>query len=262
LLPEEPLHLTLYWRASTSIHKPLYLVVRLVDPANGEVWAEMENLAPGGLATRYWNAEVELADSYALVPRAGLPQGDYVVDVAFYQHDDDALPILAGDVGDVLRREPLQMLQVSHPANISSSPLLPDHALGFTLGDEIELLGYDASGRVSPGDAVRVTLYWRVLQSVPVDYKVFIHLLASDGHLVAQDDAVPVNWSYPTKQWQVGEYIRDEHSLSVDLLAIRGDYELSVGLYDPNTGERVTVRDAAGTVIPEGRIVLQKVQVR
>jgi hypothetical protein len=100
------------------------------------------------------------------------------------------------------------------------------------------------------------------LRSVPVDYKVFIHLLTPDDQLLAQDDAAPVNWSYPTTQWQVGEYIRDEHFLTIDPSALRGDYVLSIGLYDPATGERAIVRDAAGTEITEGRIVLQQIQVR
>ena len=262
LQPEEPLHLTLYWRAVTSVHQPLYLVVRLINAATGKVWAQMENLAPGGLATRFWNADVELADNYTLVPRADLPPGDYVWDVAFYRRDDDALPILAGAPGDVLRREPFLMTQISHPANISASPLTPDHSVEFTLGNEIELLGYDAPRRLSPGDTLRVALYWRALRSVPVDYKVFIHLLTPDDQLLAQDDAAPVNWSYPTTQWQVGEYIRDEHFLTIDPSALRGDYVLSIGLYDPATGERAIVRDATGTEITEGRIVLQQIQVR
>jgi hypothetical protein len=262
LTSAEPIHLTLVWRAATAIHRPLFLVVRLIDAVTGKVWAQTENLTPGGFATQFWNADMEFADRYSLVPPADLPPGDYVLDVAFYQRDDDTLPILAGDAGGVLRREPIIVTQTFRPPTVSTHPLTPDHSMQLTIGNGIELVGYDAPDRSAPGNTLRVALYWRALQSIPTDYKVFVHLLAPDDQLLAQDDAVPAGWTYPTTRWQTGEYIRDEHVLTIDRSAARGDYVLSIGLYDSATGERAVMRDAAGNEIPEGRLVLQQVQVR
>jgi hypothetical protein len=116
--------------------------------------------------------------------------------------------------------------------------------------------------RVAPGGELRVALYWRALRPIPLDYKVFVHLLAPGDSLIAQDDSEPVAWSYPTTDWQPGETIRDEHVLIIDPSVPRGDYLLFAGLYDPATGDRPPVRDAAGNALAERRVPLQQVQVR
>jgi hypothetical protein len=262
ITPGEPLHLTLYWRATTAVHQPLFSVIRLINATTEEVWTRTENLTPGGLATHLWNADMQLADPYTVVPPAYLPPGDYALDIALYRHGEDAVPVLAGKQGDALRRKPLALAQVYHPPNVSPTPLVPDRPVEYTIADEIGLVGYDAPERSAPGDVLRVTLYWHALQPVSTNYKVFVHLLGPDGRLYAQDDSLPVQWSYPTTLWEPGEYVRDEHVLTIDPMALRGDYVLSVGVYDANTGERAIVRDPAGLEIPEGRVVLQQIQVR
>jgi hypothetical protein len=262
ITPGEPLHLTLNWHAITAIHQPLFAVVRLTDSATGEIVARAENLTPGGLATGLWNADMQISDRYTLVPPADLKPGDYTLDVALYQHQDGAVPVRAGNRGDVLRREPLKLAQVYRPPDISPTPLIPDHTARFKMEDEIELVGFDTPERIEPGDTLRVTLYWHALQSISTNYKIFVHLQTSNGQLLAQDDSLPVHWSYPTEHWQPGEYVRDEHLLSIDPATPRGEYVLSVGLYDAATGERPVVRDASGNKVPDRRLVLREIQVR
>jgi hypothetical protein len=262
ITPGEPLYLTLNWRAATAIHQPLFSVVRLIDLMTDEVWSQANNLTPGGLETEFWNAEARLADHYTLVPPVDLPPGVYSLDVALYSHNDATVPVLAGVQGDALRREPFILSQTYQPPAVSAAPLAPDHLLGFTFGEEIELVGYDVSERVTPGDTLRVALYWHALQPVPFDYKVFVHLFAPDGQLSAQHDGPPVDWSYPTTRWRPGETIRDEHLLTIDPSVLRGDYVLSIGLYDTATGIRAVVRDVSGNEISEQRVILQRIQVR
>jgi hypothetical protein len=260
--PNEALHLTLYWHAATPINHKLFLIVRLVDQGNGKVWTQVDNRTPGGLATDLWNAGAQLTDHVVLVPPAHLPPGDYVLNAALYAQGDNDAPILTGAKGNALRREPLMLARVFRPPDVSTTALNPDHPIQFTFGEEIELIGYDAPQRVAPGDEVRVALYWRALRPMPIDYKVFVHILGPDGRLVAQTDSPPLNWSYPTTLWQPGEHIRDEHLLSVDPTTPRDDYALFVGLYDGATGERAMVRDAAGSESAERRVLIQRIQVR
>ena len=224
--------------------------------------ARAENLTPGGLATGLWNADMQVSDRYTLVPPTDLKPGDYTLDIALYRHQDDAVPVRAGNRGNVLRREPLALAQVYRPPDVSPTPLVPDHTVGFNMEDEIELVGFDTPESIAPGDTLRVTLYWHALQSISANYKIFVHLQASNGQLLAQDDSLPVHWSYPTEHWQPGEYVRDEHLLSIDPATPRGEYVLSVGLYDAATGKRPFVRDASGDEVPDGRMVLQEIQVR
>ena len=71
-------------------------------------------------------------------------------------------------------------------------------------------------------------------------YKVFVHLYAGDGLLVAQHDAVPVNELRPTQSWQTGEEIVDRHGLWVPK-GVTGPLRLIVGLYDAETGTRLAM---------------------
>lgn len=256
IAPGEPLHLTLHWRAPAAIHEPLTLILRLVDAADERVWWQAENRAPAGLATDLWNAGMQVDDRYLVTPPADLPPGEYVLDVAAHRPNGQSLAISDGEAARFI------LARVSRPPAVSTVPPTPDHPLHAAFGDEIELLGYDVAARVAPDRTLRVALYWRALQPVPVNYKVFVHLLGSDGQLRAQDDSLPVGWTYPTTRWQPGEFIRDEHLLALGPDTPRGDYRLFVGLYDAETGERPPVCDEAGNEVADRRVFLQVIEVR
>ena len=261
ITPGEPLHLTLYWRAAAPIQQPLLPTVRLIDPTTGQVWTQIEKPAPGGLATDLWDTETRLHDRYILIPPADIPAGDYALDVALYLPSGQPLSVR---VGDEVPETRLLFSRIRRPPSVSTVPPTPDHTFSATFGSEIELLGYDMTERIAPGDRFRVALYWHVLQPVPLDYKVFVHLLSLEDQpvVLAQDDGIPVGWTYPTTQWQAGEIIRDEHILTIPRSGLRGDYSVVVGLYDLNTNERPVVYDAGGSKITDRRVILQQVQVR
>jgi hypothetical protein len=103
----------------------------------------------------------------------------------------------------------------------------------------MELRGYDVS---QTGQDLTVTLYWRALAPMPVDYTIFVHLLGPDGQLAAQHDGGP--WwevSIPTSTWQPGEELRDRHGLSLPPDLPSGTYRLQVGVYYWQTLERLPV---------------------
>ncbi|MBC7260949.1 MAG: glycosyltransferase family 39 protein, partial [Chloroflexi bacterium] len=64
-------------------------------------------------------------------------------------------------------------------------------------------------------DRVNVRLVWTALESIPQNYKVFVHLYTMDGRLVTQHDSIPVNELKPTWSWVVGERVADNHGLWV-----------------------------------------------
>ncbi len=97
---------------------------------------------------------------------------------------------------------------------------------------------------LSPGQSFTVTLTWEIIKPTTNNYVVFVHLLdgrpaASDAPLKAQHDGVPCDATEPTWHWQTGEYILDEHSLTVPADTSPGEYLLGVGLYDADTLERL-----------------------
>ena len=108
----------------------------------------------------------------------------------------------------------------------------------------ISLHGFDL---MENEETVDLTLHWRALKNVDTSYKIFLHLTdASTGSLVGQVDYIPQSWAYPTDWWVAGEYIADPISLPVSHLP-GGEYQLWLGIYDPDSGERLAVSDASGT---------------
>ncbi|MCX7855811.1 MAG: hypothetical protein N2556_07555, partial [Anaerolineae bacterium] len=119
----------------------------------------------------------------------------------------------------------------------------------------IRLMGYDLAGGVEAGDMLTVTLYWRA-EGVPGgDYRVFVHLLDGQGEMVTQHDGPPRWGRYPTWAWQVGDVVPDEHVLALSASLSGGPFSLAVGMYRPDTLERLPVIGPEGP-LPDGRILL------
>ena len=73
------------------------------------------------------------------------------------------------------------------------------------------------------------------------DYIVFVHLLDSDGMLLASHDGPPATGSRPTSTWQPGEQIIDIHAFQLPEVLDSELFTLSVGLYSRDTQERQMV---------------------
>ena len=127
--------------------------------------------------------------------------------------------------------------------------------------DKVALIGYDLDQTwARPGGVVVVTLFWQALEVVNLPYKVFVHL---DGPAVALDlrkGAEPESWAQaddlpacgtrPTQGWRVGETVADRHMIESSSDVPAGEYVLRVGMYEPQTAQRLDLLDAMGA--PQG----------
>ncbi len=265
--PGEPVDLTLFWDDVPGRDAaPLRVTVRLVEAGTGKTWAQSEaRLAPSGIAPL---ADARLTARYVLAPPDDLPQGWYRVTVELVEPNGRPVPYLAA--GDEIQ-DVVTLTELLHPPDASATPIPMDRDVSYVFtgpgtgegaSDEIELLGYDAPERVAVGASFRVALLFSADRPVAGSYRVFIHLLDGDGKLVTQDDGVPVYGFYPTDGWTPGEYVRDEHLLTLPDDVARGDYTLAVGLYLLESGERLVPRDGSGAPQADGRVVLQSLAVR
>lgn len=111
----------------------------------------------------------------------------------------------------------------------------------------LELLAYDVSdSSLKPGDPLDVTLYWKTIVPVPINYQVYVHLIGPDDQLYAQSDKLnPAD--FPTSRWPTTKYVRDEHHLVFTGPPPAGTYRLVVGLWNAGTGERLAVLSQAVT---------------
>ncbi|MCC7361623.1 MAG: hypothetical protein IT317_19220 [Anaerolineales bacterium] len=124
------------------------------------------------------------------------------------------------------------------------------------LQNNVALLAYDLpEPSARPGDEVPVTLYWKALAPVPVNLRVFVHLIGPDGQLWGQSD----KWNpadFPTGRWPLDRYVRDEHEALLRPDAPPGRYQVWVGLWDPATNQRMPLLDEAGRPTGQDSILL------
>jgi hypothetical protein len=101
-----------------------------------------------------------------------------------------------------------------------------------------------------------LTLYWEAGGPTDRDYTLFVHLIGSDGGLVGQVDRIPGNGTAPTSSWAEGQVIVDEVALPTAPGAEAGPYRIAIGFYDAAHGERLSVTDGDGEVLPQNRAIL------
>ncbi|MBK8798961.1 MAG: glycosyltransferase family 39 protein [Anaerolineales bacterium] len=125
------------------------------------------------------------------------------------------------------------------------------HRLGYRLGDEIELLGYDLDRiAAAPGDVVALTLYWRALRPMQNAYTVFNQIIdLATTAKAGQVDGMPVCDRNPTGQWFAGDVIADPYTIPIAPDAAPGTYTLISGMYNPATGARLEMQTADGATI-------------
>lgn len=93
----------------------------------------------------------------------------------------------------------------------------PQHALEVNFEDKIRLLGYDLSAeRAVAGQPFTVTWYWKVDHKLDAGWRQFTHLATDTGESrVNQDGTGWVRAHYAPSDWQAGEYIRDEQTITL-----------------------------------------------
>lgn len=118
---------------------------------------------------------------------------------------------------------------------------------GADLGGQVTLEGYLLPEEsAEPGEILNLTLLWQARAEMDTDYKVFVHLVDESGLPIAQRDSEPLGGSRPTTTWRPGETVTDRVGLLLPPEMVPGDYEMLVGMYDPETLERLSVFDASG----------------
>jgi len=78
--------------------------------------------------------------------------------------------------------------------------------------------------------------------------KVFIHLMAADGTLAAQNDAEPGQGFLPTVDWTAGETLVDRYGVWLPPTLPPGTYTLQAGMYR-FSGERLPAASGGDVVV-------------
>ncbi len=249
----------LFWQ-STAVPKADYtLRWQLLVPGVPDGSPAVEQTVPvSPYATSQWR-EGELEQvRYDLPVPPDVPAGTY--DLRLNVLDADGTPLWADDYVltglAVLARDRLFSL----PSDIA-------YPLDLRLGQQVQLRGFDLPNAtftrpdvlaVQGGGQIPLTLYWQANGPTDLSYTVFVHLRGPgpSDTIHGQVDRPPANGAAPTYSWTPDQVIIDELALPVLAGAPSGIYHIAVGLYDPLSGARLPVYDAAGTPLPENQILL------
>ncbi len=232
-----PLDFTAEWSVTEQPTSDLTARWEAVDAAGNVIVAREGPLAPGSRTSNWPRfAWVRAPATLPLPPL--LPDGPYTL----------RLTLLTGD--SILQTCALGALDIAQrPRSFTlPAPPFPQQA---DFGVELRLLGYDIA---QSSDALTLTLWWQAQTAPSRDYKRFVHLLAPSGEIVAQDDAMPRAWTYPTSWWAASEVVSE----TVTLPAPPAGYRLGLGWYDGETGIALPASDAVGTPWPDNRVVLSE----
>jgi len=135
------------------------------------------------------------------------------------------------------------------PRYTSPDEVSPQHPADVTYSGLARLIGYDtAPDPLYPGDILRVTFYWEVLDQPNEDYVFFVQVFGRGGERIGGRDTHPGLGRYPTSRWQPGEVIADTIPvpLAEDAAAPAG-LRLDLGFYSPG-GPRLLTADGQDTV--------------
>jgi hypothetical protein len=144
---------------------------------------------------------------------------------------------------------PLVLFSRRSGVKVQPDPLPPPteiKALEVDFNRQIRLIGYHLNQPLLPGGQANVTLYWQVQAPITVDFTVFVQVVDSTNNILAQGDGKPQSGFYTTPYWQPGEEIIDLHSITIPADLPAGPYDILLGFYEAESGNRLQILDEAG----------------
>jgi len=247
-------HVTLYWQATGPVTEAFHTVVRLVSPVDGTPYAQRDLITPRSIPVSWWQPGQQIAELFELGTVPDISVGAYQLNVSLREPRSRQLLALYQDHD----RNPLDQVVLGYAAvpwdgSVPSESATP---VDIVFGDQIGLRAMQVSGDGGPGGELVVILYWEALRQPEEDYTVFVHLIDSHDIAIASHDGRPMMGRYSTLAWRPGHTVPDEHPILVPAESSPGPYRLRIGLYLPETGERLPVLDSQGPEPPLEYVIL------
>jgi len=253
LVVGDTLYLRLFWEATEAMDEAYRLQLGLRGE-DGELYGErVFDLVNTDYATTEWQKGQLLQERYSLPVSERLPTGEATVELSLVNED-----------GQSVNSDPVSVTRVWIQSTRPSFEVPADIATpsGVTFGEKMRLLGYDVENSARAGGDVEVTLHWQAQDEMEKAYKVFVHLYDETGALVAQRDRLPGLGVRPTQVWEKGEVVADRYRIPIDRGIPAGTYQIGIGFYDAETGERLVAFGPDGESLDQDRILLGSVEVK
>ena len=255
--PGDSVQMALYLQAPEATNVPsipFEAIVRLVSPIDGGTVSEWIINLPQSISPTEWQANDVLIEQFPLTIPDELEAGAYQFNLSLIGSDSSEMwPFSLDKDINRLDRIPIGALIIPWEGDIENI-----QQSGAYYADKIQLTGFSTT-TAKRGESLEVDLYWEALKPIDGDYIVFVHVLNSDGGLVANHDSRPDNGRFPTPSWPPGAVIPDTHTILLPDNLPSGDYQLKAGLYEPETGERLPVTTADGNIPTDNAILLSTI---
>ena len=226
-----------YWRILSIDEREFAFTIQLF----GEDGRRRGQVDERCFIPNYWSVGTSGVSTLSIQVDPEAPTGVYRAHAAIYdrtRHRPSNLPVFdpqGNQAGNQLILGPIKV-HGRPPAQASAA----ENHLSVSFADQIDLVGYSlGEDDLAPGGSLDVTLFWSPRGRPSDDYTVFVHLLDDQEQIQGQADSPPKAGGYPTSIWDAGEVIADLHTLSLGADLPAGEYHLAIGLYDPETGQRV-----------------------
>ena len=235
------LRVNLYWKGLRKMEADYRVFLDLVNGVY-HVWGKQDGRLGGDdFPTYQWPEGVVVRERHEIEVWPGTPPGSYNISVSV--HDSTSGQWLPPKGGGELVIGPVEIPR-REPPSVESLEI--EHSLKANLGGQVRLLGYNIQSGFHPGNTIHLTLFWQALAKMDQNYTVLTHLVDGESRLWGQKDNPPVDGFYPTSQWEAGEIVRDQYEIDISPDAPPGEYQIEVGMYLIETGERLVVQDENG----------------
>ena len=121
---------------------------------------------------------------------------------------------------------------ISQPA---SAPLIANWTAGMAVQ------AAQVPNSIERGQPLNVDVEWTATAPITRVYTIFVHLIDMNGRLAAQYDNMPLQGTWPTTCWQVGQTFSETLSLATQPDLAPGRYQLQLGFYWLPRSERVPI---------------------
>ena len=241
----EPIEVALYWQVLEPVKQDYLSTAHILGRETTSVG--QVNRYPGGgmIPTSLWQPGQVWRDVYLInVSRDALAPARLQIKTGLFDTELKQDLLAVGPDGQAID---LLVVGEARLADSEGQFAPPAVDLNVAFAEGIVLLGYDLITDIE--GEMKLSLHWLANDQPAADYTVFVHLLDTDGNQIAGGDGPPVYGDYPTGMWRNGDVIIDEHRLVLPADLALGDYQVTVGLYDPLTLSRLARLDGEGDAV-------------
>ena len=230
--PGDLIVLRLYWQPDELLSQELHSNVHLYSPSLQRSWA-VESRGVYRAPTTAWSPEQYYIETMHLYVPLDAPPVPYLLAAGMATAGGKRLAVSGSEDG----LAPLREVTVSPLRAGILQRVRPGIAAPANTADRLRIQGYDLE---AAHEGVTLRLYFDTAGAVEKNWIIYIHLLGPEGELIDQFDGPPLAGLKPTSEWTRRALYIDRHQITLPTGMLPGEYDLRIGLYDRESGERLS----------------------